>query len=55
MTKLNRNEVPNTKTAFLEKWRTDRVFKARAEYTGFEVIFDCVKLPNGKIAGVDVK
>lgn len=45
-----------TKAAFLEKYRTDRHFRARAQYNGFQVLVgDNVVMPNGKIAGANVK
>lgn len=55
MVKLSVNEVPKTRAEFLEKWRNDRVFKARAQYSGFDVLFDCVIFPNGKVAGANTK
>jgi hypothetical protein len=55
MTKLTTNEMPKTRVEFLEKWRNDRIFKARAQYSGFNVLFDCVILPSGKVVGMDVK
>lgn len=55
MKRLSANEIPKTRAEFLEKWRNDRIFKARAQYSGFNVLFDCVMLPNGKVAGVNVK
>jgi len=55
MRKLATNEIPKTRTEFVQKWRTDRIFKARAQYSGFNVLFDCVVLPSGKVAGMNVK
>ena len=50
MTVLTFAETPKTRKAFLEKFHTDHVFKARAEYTGFRVIGENVVLPNGTVA-----
>lgn len=56
MKRLTFAECPKTRSAFIQKWNSDRVFKARAQYTGFEVLFGtAVRLPNGKIAGATVK
>lgn len=50
MTVLTFAETPKTRKAFLEKFHTDHIFKARAEYTGFRVIGENVVLPNGAVA-----
>ena len=55
MEKLTFSEVPKTRTEFLKKWREDRIFRARAQFTGFDVLWDNVILPNGKVVGVKVK
>ena len=56
MKRLTFAECPKTRKDFLAKWNADRVFRARAQYTGFEVLCgSAVKLPNGKIAGATVK
>lgn len=56
MKKLTFAECPKTRKDFIEKFNSDRVFRARAEYTGFQVLCGtAVKLPNGKIAGATVK
>lgn len=56
MKRLTFAECPKTRSAFIQKWNSDRVFKARAQYTGFEVLFGtAVRLPNGEIAGATVK
>lgn len=56
MRKLTFEECPKTKAAFIAKWNSDRKFRARAQWTGFDVLFGtCVVLPNGKIAGAKVK
>ena len=55
MTVLTFAETPKTRKAFLEKFHTDHVFKARAEYTGFRVIGENVVLPNGTVATPKIK
>lgn len=56
MKKLTFAECPKTRKKFLAKWNADRVFRARAQYTGFEVLCGAaVKLPNGMVAGATVK
>jgi hypothetical protein len=56
MQKLTFEECPKTKAAFIERWNTDRKFRGRAQWTGFDVLFgSIVVLPNGKIAGAKVK
>ena len=56
MKKLTFVECPKTRKEFLAKWNADRVFRARAQYTGFEVLMGtAVKLPNGMVAGTTVK
>lgn len=53
--KLNHSECPNTRKAFLTKWRADNSFRIRAELAGFRVIADNVIFPNGKVANTRVK
>lgn len=55
MTVLTFAETPKTRKAFLEKFKSDHIFKARAEYTGFRVVGENVILPNGKVASPLVK
>ena len=56
MKKLTFTECPKTRAEFVRKWNTDRKFRARAQWTGFEILFgEIVVLPNGKIAGAKVK
>ena len=55
MTKLTFAETPKTRTEFVKRFRTDHVFRARAQYTGFSVIGENVILPNGKVAPPTVK
>lgn len=55
MKNLTRNEVPNTRAEFLKKWKEDKFFRSRALNMGFNVVMDCVILPNGMIAGHGVK
>ena len=55
MKRLTFAECPKTRKEFVSKFKTDPIFRARAQFTGFDVIFDCVKLPNGKVAGKQVK
>lgn len=52
--KLNRNECPNTRKAFLAKWKANNSFRIRAELAGFRVIADNVIFPNGKVADTRV-
>ena len=56
MKKLTFDECPKTRAEFVKRWNDDRKFRARAQYTGFDILFgECVILPSGKIAGVKVK
>ena len=55
MMTLTRNEVPNTRRAFVEKFRTDKVFRCKAQNMGFSVVGESVIFPNGKIAHSYVK
>jgi hypothetical protein len=55
MQKLTFDECPKTREGFLKRWREDRVFRARAQYTGFDVLWENVILPNDKVVGVKVK
>lgn len=48
--RLNRNEIPNTRAAFVEKWNSDNVFRSKAKDAGFNVVFENVIFPDGKIA-----
>lgn len=52
--KLNRNECPNTRKAFVAKWNADGVFRAKAQLAGFRVIAENVIFPNGKVADTRV-
>ena len=54
MRRLTFSEFPKTRVAFIEKWNTDHVFRARATEMGFNVVFDCVFFPNGMVANKDV-
>ena len=55
LTRLTFTECPKTRVAFIQKWRADHVFRARAKAMGFNVVFDNVIFPNGKVAGRNVK
>ena len=56
LTRLTYNECPKTRVAFIEKFNSDHVFRARAEAMGFKVLFGTsVVFPNGKIAGKNIK
>lgn len=56
MRKLTFAECPKTRADFVKKFNADRVFRARAQYTGFNVLCGgAVLFPNGKIAGTKVK
>ena len=48
--KLNCSECPNTRKAFLAKWKADGSFRAKAQLAGFRVIAENVIFPNGKVA-----
>jgi len=48
--KLTRNECPNTRKAFLAKWKADGSFRVKAQLAGFRVIAENVIFPNGKVA-----
>ena len=53
--RLTFEECPKTRVAFIKKWNDDVVFRHRAKATGFQVVFDTVIFPNGKVAGKNVK
>ena len=53
--KLTRNECPNTRVEFINKWNTDSVFRIKAELAGFKVMFENVIFPNGEVADSKVK
>jgi hypothetical protein len=56
MKRLTFAECPKTRKEFLAKWNADRVFRARAQAMGIEVLLGtAVKLPNGMVAGATVK
>lgn len=55
MRKLTFAETPKTRAEFVNAWNSDHVFRARAEYTGFKVLFENVILPNGKVADAKVR
>ena len=55
MRKLKFEECPKTRAEFVRKYKEDNIFKAKAEYSGFKVIFDNVILPNGKVAPTNLK
>lgn len=52
--KLTRSECPNTRKAFIAKWNSDGVFRAKAQLAGFRVIAENVIFPNGKVADTRV-
>ena len=52
--KLTRNDCPNTRKAFIAKWNSDGVFRAKAELAGFRVIAENVIFPSGKVADTRV-
>ena len=52
--KLTRNDCPNTRKAFIAKWNTDGVFRAKAQLAGFRVIAENVIFPDGKVADTRV-
>ena len=55
MRKLKFEECPKTRAEFVRKYKEDNIFKAKAKYSGFQVIFDNVILPNGKVASASLK
>ena len=55
MKRLTFAECPKTRKDFVKKYNADHIFRARAEYTGFRVLFGSVILPNGMVAGATVK
>ena len=55
MRKLKFEECPKTRVEFIRKYNSDHVFRARAEYTGFKVVFNSVILPDNKVAGTHVR
>lgn len=48
--RMNRKDIPNTRKGFIEKWNTDNVFRCKAKDAGFNVIFDSVVFPDGRVA-----
>ena len=48
--KLTRAECPNTRKAFVAKWKADGAFRAKAQLAGFRVIAENVIFPDGKVA-----
>lgn len=52
--KLTRGECPNTRKAFLAKWKADGSFRVKAQLAGFRVIAENVIFPNGKVADTRV-
>lgn len=50
MMKLTINDCPKTRTAFVEKWKNDYVFRSKAKMAGFSVVMENVIFPNGKVA-----
>ena len=55
MRKLKFDECPKTRAEFVRKYKEDNVFRAKAEYSGFKVVFDNVIFPNGKVAPANLK
>lgn len=55
LTRLKFEECPKTRKEFIEKCNNSPIFKARAEYTGFRILFNNILMPDGKIATVKVK
>ena len=55
MKKLKFEECPKTRAEFVRKYNEDNVFRAKAKYSGFQVIFDNVIFPNGKVASANLK
>lgn len=55
MRKLKFEECPKTRAEFVRKYKEDCVFRAKAEYSGFQVVFDNVIFPNGKVASASLK
>lgn len=53
--KLTRNDCPNTRKAFLAKWKADGSFRVKAQLAGFRVIADNVIFPDGKVADTRVQ
>ena len=53
--KLTRNDCPNTRAEFVQKWNADGVFRAKAQLAGFKVICGNVIFPSGKVADTRVK
>ena len=52
--KLTRNDCPNTRKAFLAKWKADGSFRVKAQLAGFRVIADNVIFPDGRVADTRV-
>ena len=53
--KLERHEIPNTREGFVAKWQNDAMFRAKAQLAGFNVLFENVMLPNGRVADKRVR
>ena len=52
--KLTRNDCPNTRAEFIQKWNSDKLFRTKAELAGFRVVFENVVFPSGKVADTRV-
>ena len=53
--KLTRNDCPNIRAEFVQKWNSDGCFRAKAPLAGFKVICDNVIFPSGKVADTRVR
>lgn len=48
-------DCPKTRAEFVEKFRTDRVFRNTAQVFGFNVIGENVVFPTGRVANANVR
>jgi hypothetical protein len=53
--KLERHEIPNTREGFVAKWQNDVMFRAKAQLAGYNVLFENVIFPDGRVADMRVK
>jgi hypothetical protein len=53
--KLEKHEIPNTREGFVAKWQNDAIFRAKAQLAGYNVLFENVIFPDGRVADMRVK
>lgn len=53
--RLEKHEIPNTRKGFIAKWQNDAIFRAKAQLAGYNVLFENVIFPDGRVADRRVK